>query len=122
MVAIYIYTLLIIQTCQGQDHQMLVIAIVMSGPIHRLLLYTCCVMHYNFFLHNSGHVCATPILNATRAGEHTVFPQKDAAATIYFSANAIRGLFKGGYYSKCGVYSKKYGKRGKTQPRFKGRA
>ena len=35
--------------------------------------------------------CATPILNATRAGEHTVFPQKDAAATIYFSTNAIRG-------------------------------
>ena len=27
------------QTCQGQDHQMLVIAIVMSGPIHRLSLH-----------------------------------------------------------------------------------
>ena len=38
--------------------------------------------------------CATPILNATRAGEHTDFPQKNAAATIYFSANAIWGLFK----------------------------
>ena len=66
--------------------------------------------------------CATPILNATRVGEHTDFPQKNAAATIYFSANAIRGLFKGGYYSKCGVYSRKYGKCGRAKPSFKARA
>ena len=50
------------------------------------------------------------------------FPQKNAAATICFSANAIWGLFKGGYYSKCGVYSRKYGKRGRAQPSFKARA
>ena len=31
---------------------------------------------------------------------HTVFPRKDAAATIYFSSTAMRRLFKGGYYSK----------------------
>ena len=39
-------------------------------------------MHYNY-IHNSG-TCATPILNATcitRAGEHTVFPQKYDVAT-----------------------------------------
>ena len=65
--------------------------------------------------------CATPILNATRAGEHTDFPQKNAAATIYFSANAIRGLFKDGYYSKYGVYSKN-SKRGRAQPSFKARS
>ena len=63
--------------------------------------------------------CATPILNATRA---TVFPQKEAAATINFNANAIWGLFKDSYYSKCGVYSSKYGKRGRAQPSFKARA
>ena len=67
-------------------------------------------------------MCATPILNTTRAGEHTVFPQQDALATIYFSANAIRGLFKGGYYMKCGVYSRKYGKCDRVQPSFKARA
>ena len=32
------------------------------------------------------------------------------------------GLFKGGYYLKCGVYSRKYGKRGRAQPSFKARA
>ena len=33
----------------------------------------------------------------------------DVAATIYFSATAMRRLFEGGYYSRCGVYSRKYG-------------
>ena len=33
----------------------------------------------------------------------------DAAATIYFSSTAMRRLFEGGYYSRCGVYSRKYG-------------
>ena len=51
-----------------------------------------------------------------------IFLKKNAAATIYFSANAIRGLFKGGYYSKCGVYSRKYSKRDRDQPSFKARA
>ena len=30
---------------------------------------------------------------------NTVFPRKDVAATIYFSRNAMRRLFEGGYYS-----------------------
>ena len=47
-------------------------------------------MDYNN-IHNSGHVCATLILNATQVGEHTVFPQKDAAATIYFNTWTIQG-------------------------------
>ena len=33
----------------------------------------------------------------------------DVAATIYFSDTAMRRLFEGGYYSRCGVYSRKYG-------------
>ena len=33
----------------------------------------------------------------------------DVAATIYFSSTAMRRLFEGGYYSRCGVYSRKYG-------------
>ena len=33
----------------------------------------------------------------------------DVAATIYFSATAMWRLFEGGYYSRCGVYSRKYG-------------
>ena len=33
----------------------------------------------------------------------------DVAATIYFSATAMRRLFEGGYCSRCGVYSRKYG-------------
>ena len=32
----------------------------------------------------------------------------DVAATIYFSSTAMRQLFEGGYYSRCGVYSRKY--------------
>ena len=31
---------------------------------------------------------------------YTVFPRKDAAATIYFSSTAMRRLFEGSYYSK----------------------
>ena len=34
----------------------------------------------------------------------------DVAATIYFSSTAMRRLFEGSYYSRCGVYSRKYGK------------
>ena len=37
----------------------------------------------------------------------TVFPRKDAAATIYFSSTAMRRVFEGSYYSKfrrCGHY------------------
>ena len=30
-------------------------------------------------------------------------------ATTYFSATAMRRLFEGGYYSRCSVYSRKYG-------------
>ena len=33
----------------------------------------------------------------------------DVAATIYFSATSMRRLFEGGYYSRCAVYSRKYG-------------
>ena len=33
----------------------------------------------------------------------------DAAATIYFSSTAMWRLFEGGYYSRCAVYSRKYG-------------
>ena len=33
----------------------------------------------------------------------------DVAATIYFSATTMWRLFEGGYYSRCGVYSRKYG-------------
>ena len=33
----------------------------------------------------------------------------------------MTGLFKGGYYSKCGVYSRIYGKRGRAKPSFKAR-
>ena len=33
----------------------------------------------------------------------------DVAATIYFSATTMRRLFKGGYYSRCGIYSRKCG-------------
>ena len=33
----------------------------------------------------------------------------DVAATIYFSATAMRRQFEGGYYSRCVVYSRKYG-------------
>ena len=33
----------------------------------------------------------------------------DVVATIYFRATAMRQLFNGGYYSRCGVYSRKYG-------------
>ena len=33
----------------------------------------------------------------------------DVAATIYFSSTAMRRLFEGGYHSRCGVYSRKYG-------------
>ena len=33
----------------------------------------------------------------------------DFAATIYFSTTTMRRLFEGGYYSRCGVYSRKYG-------------
>ena len=29
---------------------------------------------------------------------YTIFPRKDVAATIYFSANAMRCLFKSGTY------------------------
>ena len=32
----------------------------------------------------------------------------DVAATIYFSTTAMRRLFEGGYYSRCGIYSRKY--------------
>ena len=64
---------------------------------HSSIIITFCIMHYNY-IHNSG-TCAPPILNATRitrAGEHTVFPQKDAAATAltqlgdYYRAATIR--------------------------------
>ena len=33
----------------------------------------------------------------------------DVMATIYFSSTAMRRLFEGGYYSRCGIYSRKYG-------------
>ena len=33
----------------------------------------------------------------------------DIAATIYFSSTEMWRLFEGGYYSRCGVYSRKYG-------------
>ena len=39
----------------------------------------------------------------------TIRNTADVAATIYFSATAMRRLFEGGYYSRCGVYSRKYG-------------
>ena len=39
--------------------------------------------------------CATPILNATQVGEHTVFPQKDAVAPI------ISALTQYGDYSRA---------------------
>ena len=43
----------------------------------------------------------------------------DVAATIYFSVTAMRRLFEGGYYSKCGIYSRKYGIRGIRPVRVK---
>ena len=30
------------------------------------------------------------------------------AATIFANSQSLRQLFKGGYYSKCGIYSRKY--------------
>ena len=33
----------------------------------------------------------------------------DAATTIYFSATAMQRQFEGGYYLRCGIYSRKYG-------------
>ena len=87
---------------------------------HSSIIITCCIMHYNY-IQNWGHVCHTHI-KGYAMGRIYRFPQKNAAATIYFSANAIWGLFEGGYYSKCGVYSRKYGKRGRAQPSFKARA
>ena len=33
----------------------------------------------------------------------------DVTATIYFSSTAMQRLFEGGYYSRCGVNSRKYG-------------
>ena len=32
----------------------------------------------------------------------------DVAATVYFSSTAMQRLFEGDYYSRCGIYSRKY--------------
>ena len=49
--------------------------------------------------------CVTPILNATRVGEHIVFTQKDAAATI-FSSLTQYGDYSKAVTIKWGVYSR----------------
>ena len=42
----------------------------------------------------------TIIPSKTKLKLYTVFPRKDAAATIYFSATAMQRLFEGGAYSR----------------------
>ena len=54
---------------------------------HSSIIITCCIMHYNY-IQNRGHVCHTHI-KGYAMGRIYRFPQKNAAATIYFSANAI---------------------------------
>ena len=38
----------------------------------------------------------------------TVFPRKDATATIYFSTTAMRRLFEGGVYSRAALIRGRY--------------
>ena len=80
-------------------------------------------MHYKYIHNNSvSHVCHTHIKCIRERENIPVFTLKVVVATISFSANAILGLFEGGYYSKCIVYSRKYDKRGRAQPSVKARA
>ena len=46
--------------------------------------------------------------NAATIRGRLLFEVLYVAATIYFSSTTMRRLFEGGYYSRCGVYSRKY--------------
>ena len=87
---------------------------------HSSIIITCCIMQYNY-IHNSGHVCHTHIKCYANRKTYR-FSSKRHRGYYIFQHYSNTGLFKGGYYLKCGVYSRKYGKRGRAQPSFKVRA